>query len=60
MKRYKILNKLMDLAKQIPRHNVESISWMLPVVYDKVLPKRDKLRKKLFRIQARFRRNIEG
>lgn len=50
----------MDLAKQIPRHHVESISWMLPVVYDKVLPKRDKLKKKLFSIQAHFRRNIES
>lgn len=33
------------LAKEISRHNVESISWMLPVVYDKILPKTDKLKK---------------
>ena len=29
-------------------------------MYDKILPERDKLRKKLFAIQAYFRRNIES
>ena len=30
----KDLTELMDLGKEICRHNAESISWVLPVVYD--------------------------
>ena len=30
----KDLTELMDLGKEISRHNAESINWVLPVVYD--------------------------
>lgn len=35
------------LVKEIFRYNVESISWMFLVVYDKILLKIDKLKKYL-------------
>ena len=30
----KDLTELMDLGKEISRHDAEGINWMLPVVYD--------------------------
>lgn len=50
----------MDLAKEISRHDVEDISWMLQVVCGKMPPKGDEPKEKLFCIQEYFRRNMES
>lgn len=39
-------NGLVNMAKEIPRQNVKTVSWLLIVSYDKIGEGRDKLKLK--------------
>lgn len=52
-------NELVKKGKEVLRQNAESVRWLLQVVCDKILKRRDEIRKELVDVKAEQRGNIE-